>query len=362
MTAGKREKPFKLDMPFGEALARFAQTRPSEVQSAIQAARPSGDMEPKQGELQLVHYQGQECQADFTLDPSNETVWATQQQIADAFGVSTNNVGDRLRNIFREGELDEAAVSRKFRATGPDGKNYNYLHYNLEAILSVGYRVSSKRATAFRQWATRTLKDYIVQGFALDEQRLRDDPRALRELAARVRTLRADEKNVYQGVRDVFAFGSVDYDKHSPTVRTFYAKLQDKFLHAVTGKTASEIKLERADHRKPAMGLTDMKGEYPTRFDIGTGKNYLNEDELYALHILCEQFLLFVESKAIRGQQMTMTEMSSKFDELLRLQGHAVFTEYKDYLVQKANTHAQWEYDAWFERTKGLPKELKRLA
>jgi hypothetical protein len=356
----KREKPFRLDMPFGEALGRFVATRPDEVEKAIQLGRP-GDMEPKQGELQLVHYNAQECQADFALDPSNETVWATQAQIAAAFGIAENTVTGHLKTIFREGELDENSVARKFRARGKDGKEYNLLHFSLDAILSVGYRVSSKRATAFRQWATQTLKDYIIQGFALDEQRLRDDPQALRDLAARVRALRADEKNIYQGVRDVFAFGSSDYDKDAPAVRSFYAKVQDKFLHAITGKTASEIKLERANHRKPAMGLTDMKGDYPTRVDVGTGKNYLREDELYALHILCEQFLLFVESKAIRGQKMTMVELSTKFDDLLRFQGHAVFPEYKDYLKDKANAHAMREYDAWFERTKGLPKEQKRL-
>jgi hypothetical protein len=200
-----------------------------------------GALEPQQGKLQFVHYDGQECQADFTLDPSNETVWATQAQIAAAFGVTTNTVGEHLKNIFREGELDETAVARKFRATGPDGKIYNYLHYSLDAILSVGYRVSSKRATAFRHWATQTLKSYIVQGFALDERRLRDDPKALRELAARVRALRADEKNIYQSVRDAFAFGSVDYDKDSQAVRSFYARLQDRFLHAVTGQTAAEL-------------------------------------------------------------------------------------------------------------------------
>jgi len=358
----KREPPFKLDMSFSEALTRFASTRPDELQLSASLVKGSKMEQPKQGELQLVHYDGQEGQADFALDPSNETVWATQAQIAEAFGIAPNTVTEHLKRIFADGELDEASTTRKFRAVGPNGKEYNYLHYNLEAILSVGYRVSSKRATAFRQWATRTLKDYIVQGFAIDEARLRDDPKALRELAARVRALRSDEKNIYQAVRDVFAFSTLDYDKDSPQVRSFYARLQDKFLHAVTGMTAAEIKLDRADHRKPSMGLLDVKGEYPVRTDIDTGKNYLNEDELYALHILCEQFLLFVESKAIRGQQLTMSQLSSKFDELLRVQGHAIFTDYKDYLVQKAKTHAHREFDLWRDRVAKLPPEQKRIA
>lgn len=315
-----------------------------------------------QGEFQLVHYEAQECVSDFTLDPSNETVWATQQQIADAFGISTNTVGEHLGNIFREGELDQEATTRKFRGVSKNGREINLLHYSLDAILSVGYRVSSKRATAFRQWATQTLKAFIEQGFALDERRLRDDPRALHELAARVRELRAGEQTVYQGVRDVFAFGSSDYDKDSPVVRSFYAKLQDKFLFAVTGKTAAEIKLERADHRKPAMGLTAIKGEVPDRSDADIGKNYLYKDELYSLHILCEQFLLFVESKAIRGQRLTMRQLAQKFDDLLEFQGHAVFTEYREYLVQKAKSHAQREFDLWRERVRSVPRDQRLVA
>ena len=357
----KREPPFKLDISFAEALTRFASTRPSEVQSAIQIGKQAA-MKPRQGEFELVHYATAECQADFSLDPSNETVWATQQQIADAFGISTSTVRGHLTNIFKEGELAEDSVAREFRATGSDGKLYRHLQYSLDAILSVGYRVSSKRATAFRQWATQTLKDYIVQGFALDEQRLKDDPNALRELAARVRALRSDEKNIYQAVRDVFAFGSLDYDKESQEVRSFYAKLQDKFLYAVTGKTASEIKLERANHRLPSMGLKAIKGEVPERVDADTSKNYLDKDELYSLHILCEQFLLFVESKAIRGKQLTMQELSKNFDDLLRFQGHTVFPGYRDYLKDKARAHAQKEFDLWRERVRLIPREQRRLA
>jgi DNA-binding Lrp family transcriptional regulator len=243
----KREKPLGLDMSFQEALARFAATWPSEVEYAIKAGRCE-QMEPKQGEFQLVHYKTTECQADLALDPTNETMWATQPQIADAFGISTNTVGEHLKNIFREGELDEAAVTRKFRATGKDGKVYNYLHYNLGAILSVGYRVSSKRATAFRQFATGILKDYLVQGFAINEARLKDDPHALRELAAKVRELRSNEANIYKSVRDVFAFASSDYSKEAPDVGRFFAKLQDKFTYAVTGQRSSDIK-----GRKPSV-------------------------------------------------------------------------------------------------------------
>ncbi len=349
MTTGKREKPFKLDMPFGEALARFSGTRPDEVNELIRT-QGQAKMEPSQGELQLVHYQTPECQADFSLDPSNETVWATQQQIADAFGITTSTVRGHLTNIFKEAELDEKAVAREFRATGSDGKLYRHLAYSLDAILSVGYRVSSKRATAFRQWATQTLKEYIVQGFAINEARLKDDPHALRELAAKVRALRSDEMNVYKAVRDVFAFASSDYVKDAPDVGRFFAKLQDKFTFAITGQLSSQILLERANHLLHDMGLTSKSGSRPSHADVQKAKNYLEKDELYALHILCEQFLLFIESAALRGKQLTMRELSDKFDDLLRLIGHPVFTEYRDALAERAKRHAINELELYQNR------------
>lgn len=335
----KRRQPFHLDISFGEAVARFAQTDPNQLTGRT-AGKGGRVVDPNQGEFELVHYQTADCMADFSLDPSNETVWATQQQIADAFGITTTTVGEHLKNIFRDGELDERAVARKFRATGPDGKSYNYLHYNLEAILSVGYRVSSKKATQFRQWATQTLKAYIVQGFALNEQRLRDDPNALRELAAKVRALRADEKNIYGAVRDVFAFASTDYEASSQEAKSFFARLQDKFTYAITGQNSAEILLDRANHLLDNMGLKTMKGAGPSKDDVTVAKNYLDGDEIYALHILCEQFLLFVESRSLRGQKLTMSEMSAKFDELIKVQGHPVFAGYKDYLATKAKSHA----------------------
>ncbi len=319
-------------------------------------------MQPSQGELQLVHYKTAECQADFSLDPTNETMWATQQQIADAFGITTNTVGEHLKNIFRESELDEAAVSRKFRATGKDGKVYNYLHYNLEAILSVGYRVSSKRATAFRQFATGVLKSYLTQGFAINEARLQDDPHALKELAAKVRALRADEINVYKAVRDVFAFASSDYSKDSPDVPKFFAKLQDKFTYAVTGQLSSQILLERANHLLRDVGMTSMKGSRPSHADVQKAKNYLDKDEIYQLHLLCEQFLLFVETAALRGRKLTMQELSTKFDELIRLIGFPVFSEYRDALAERARRHVIRELELYQNRMVAERNAEKRLA
>ncbi|MBE7158270.1 MAG: virulence RhuM family protein [Rhodospirillales bacterium] len=315
-----------------------------------------------QPELPLVQYKAPECIAQFTLDAENETFWASRSQIAELYGIAPNTLSEHVQKIFREGELEEEAVSRRIRLTGKDGKVYNSLHYNLDLILSVGYRVSSKRATAFRRWATQTLKDYLTKGYALNEALLRRKPEALRGLAARVRELRADERTMYEGVRDIFAFASTDYDRDAETARLFFAKLQDKFLYAITGQVASQVILQRADSQEPDMGLQTMKGPKPTQADARIGKNYLDQNELYELRILSEQFLLFVESRALRGKPLTMLELSAKFDELLRVQGHEVLDTYPPYYTRdRANRHVDQQLTAYKQRLRnGNSKPLTR--
>lgn len=304
-----------------------------------------------QPELPLVQYQTPECIAQFTLDAANETFWASRTQIAELYGIAPNTLSEHVQKIFREGELEEVTVSRRFRLTGKDGKFYNTLHYNLDLILHLGYKVSSKRANVFRQWSTRTLKDYLTKGYALNETLLRQRPDALRDLAAQVRALRADERLRYEGVRDVFAFASTDYDKDSEVARQFFAKIQDKFLYAITGQVASQVILQRADSEEPNMGLQTMKGQMPTKADARIGKNYLDEKELYELHILSEQFLLFVESRAMRGMPLTMRELSAKFDELLRVQGHEVLDSYPPYYTRdRANLHVDAQLATYQQR------------
>jgi hypothetical protein len=308
-------------------------------------------MSERQPEFILVDYVTVGCSSQFRLDQTSDTIWATQQQIASTFDVTYKTVAEHLQNIWRDGELEEAAVCRKFRVTARDGKNYNTLHYSLDAILTVGYRISGKRATAFRRWATQTLKDYLTKGYALNEPLLGQRPSALRDLAARVRDLRADEHAMYAGVRDIFAESTTDYDKNSEIARKFFAKLQDMFIFAVTGSVSAQVILERADSREPNMGLQAMKGQKPTKTDARIGKNYLDSDELYQLHILAEQFLLFVESRALRGLSLTMEELARKFDELLRVQGHEVFDRYPPYYTRdKANSHADAELAVYKRR------------
>lgn len=315
--------------------------------------KPRGE-DPREGSFELVHYDGtgELGEVDLGLDPIHETMWASIEQMAQLFGRAPNTINEHIRNVFRDGELDEASVARKFRVTAKDGKNYSILHYNLDIIISVGYRVSSKEATKFRQWATGILKAYITEGYALNESRLSDDPNSLRQLAAQIRRLRSSEKNIYQSVRDCFKISSIDYDSRARDTKSFYAKLQDKFTYAITESTSAEIVLKRADGMKDFMGLTSTKSGTPTKQDAGIGKNYLNPDELYASHILCEQFLLYAESRAIAGQELTMTQLNRKFDELLEVQGYPVFKEYREYLADKARAHAEREFEVCRQRVR----------
>lgn len=295
-------------------------------------------------ELALVRFQSGDHEITFNLDLTAETVWATQHQIADLFGVDRSAIVKHLQNIFAEGELSENSVCAKMAQTATDGKTYQVLHYNLDAILSVGYRVSSAKATKFRQWASSTLKSYIVDGFVLNEARLQNDPASLKKLAAKVRELRSSEKSMFAAVRDVFKIASIDYDVGSSRARSFYAKLTDKFHYAVTQRTAAQTILDRADHKKDNMGLVTMAGDRPTKQDVTVGKNYLEGDELSVLQMLCEQFLLFAESKAMRGQPLTMAEMSNKLDRLLEANDYPVFLGYDGgYLKPKALQHAERE-------------------
>ena len=321
----------------------------------VRKQREAANATVEQIEFDLVRFNGENAAIDFNVDWSHETVWGTQQQIADAFGVNVPAVSKHIANIYEQQELDPKATLSKMEIVRLEGGRQvarQVDHYNLDVILSVGYRVSSAKATAFRKWATQTLRRYLTDGFALNEARLRSDPNALRDLAGRVRALRSEEITIYEAVRDCFKIASSDYDKDSDKVRSFYARLQDKFLFAITGKTASELILERADAGKGNMGVTSTKGLLPTKAEAKVGKNYLLSDELYVLHILCEQFLLYAESKAIRGQSVTMEELAIKLDQLLATNDYPVFSGYRDFLKTRAMDHAEREYKRFIEAAK----------
>ena len=254
----------------------------------------------------------------------DETFWLTQKAMAELFGCTADNISLHLKNIFAESELVREAVTEKFSATAADGKNYLTQHYNLDAIIAVGYRVNSKKATRFRQWATKTLKEYIQKGFVLNDEMMKNGrpfgKDYFDELLERIREIRASERRAYQKIADVFEQCSYDYDKNSDTTKAFYAFVQNKLHYAVTGKTAAELISERANLDSPTMGLTTWKGAPDGKIlksDTLVAKNYLNEKELSRLNRLVTMFIDYAELMAEDEQLMSMQDWLNETDRFL---------------------------------------------
>jgi|APCry1669192522_1035417.scaffolds.fasta_scaffold01101_10 hypothetical protein len=317
-----------------------------QTKTAAKATKSSAD----QLQFELAQFTGCVQPISFNIDVTGDTVWATQQQIAYLYELDRTVVTKHIQNIFEEGELDRNSVSAKFAQTASDGKTYEILHYDLDMILAVGFRAKSPKAAEFRKWAYQTLRAYLVDGYALNERRLRDDVAATNKLAATLRAIRSEEKNVYAQVRAFFKESSTDYDPESRACRSFYAALQDKLHYAITTMTASEIILDRANHKEPNMGIQSFAGNLPTVAEAKIAKSYLGRDELYTLQILCEQFLLFVESKALRKQKTTMKDLGRKLDDLMKVNDYPVFAGYKDYNKDRAMKHATEEYARFLVR------------
>ena len=254
----------------------------------------------------------------------DETFWLTQKAMAELFGCTPDNISLHLKNIFAESELNREAVTEKFSATAADGKNYLTQHYNLDAIIAVGYRVNSKKATRFRQWATKTLKEYIQKGFVLNDDLMKNGrpfgKDYFDELLERIREIRASERRAYQKIADVFEQCSYDYDKNSDTTKAFYAFVQNKLHYAVTGKTAAELISERATLESPTMWLTTWKGAPDGKIlksDTLVAKNYLNEKELSRLNRLVTMFIDYAELMAEDEQLMSMQDWLNETDRFL---------------------------------------------
>ena len=254
----------------------------------------------------------------------DETFWLTQKAMAELFGCTPDNISLHLKNIFAESELNREAVTEKFSATAADGKNYLTQHYNLDAIIAVGYRVNSKKATRFRQWATKTLKEYIQKGFVLNDDLMKNGrpfgKDYFDELLERIREIRASERRAYQKIADVFEQCSYDYDKNSDTTKAFYAFVQNKLHYAVTGKTAAELISERATLDSPTMGLTTWKGAPDGKIlksDTLVAKNYLNGKELSRLNRLVTMFIDYAELMAEDEQLMSMQDWLNETDRFL---------------------------------------------
>ncbi len=256
----------------------------------------------------------------------NETIWLSQQKIADLFGVDRTVVTKHLKNIFETNEVNPDSVSAKIAHTAADGKKYNTQFYNLDAIISVGYRVNSRQATAFRIWATERLKEYVIKGFTMDDERLKNPNNIFgkdyfEEQLARIRDIRSSERRFYQKITDIYTQCSADYNVETEGTKAFFATVQNKLHWAITGQTAAELLAERADSSKENMGLTTWKNAPKGRIrkaDVGIAKNYLNEKELNGLNRIVTMYLDYAENQALKGVMMYMKDWVQKLDAFLQ--------------------------------------------
>ena len=310
----------------------------------------------------------------------DETIWLTQKSMAELFGVQTPAISKHLKNIFEEGELEEQVVISKMETTTQHGAIANKTQtsetnfYNLDAIISVGYRVNSIQATHFRIWATKVLKEYIQKGFVLDDERLKQGKDAFgkdyfRELLERVRSIRASKRRIYQQITDIFAECSIDYDKDSQITQDFYATVQNKFHYAITGQTAAEIIYTKADHTKEHMGLTTWKHSPEGRIlksDVSVAKNYLPEKEIKRLERTVSGYFDYIEDLIERENTFTMQEFAKSVNEFLSFRRYDILPDgNKGKISQKqAKTKAEKEYDV-FNKTQQIEsdfdKEVKKL-
>lgn len=313
------------------------------------------DIEDPSNNKEVIVYVEGDLSLGLRFDEDQQGVWATTDDVSRLFETTTENVITHLKNIFQDGELDEMATTKDFlvvRIEGTRKVKRNIKHYNLDAIISIGYRVNAKKAVKFRQWATSVLKTYLEQGYVINEKALRESPDKINKLAAEIRALRSEEKQVYLKVRECFKLSASDYTPSSQQVKSFYALLQDKFHHAITGVTGSKLIMDRANHQLENMGLQTLQGKAPTLKDATVGKNYLEENELYKMHLLSEQFLLYAESTALRKKQMTMQSLANQLDRLLILNEYDVFAGYTDSLKEEAERHARQEHALYKKRKK----------
>lgn len=280
---------------------------------------------------EIILYQSEGANVPVQVRYMNETLWMPQREIADLFGTSKQTISYHMGNIFGDGELDKESVVKEILTTASDGKNYRVMFYNLDAIIAVGYRVNSMQATRFRQWATATLKEYIVKGFVLNDDMLKNGAPFGKdyfdELLVRIRDIRASERRVYQKITDIFQECTYDYDRNSETARNFYATVQNKLHYAVTGHTAAEIVQERSDPEQPNMGLATWKGapDGPIHSsDVTIAKNYLTEKEIRELNRLVTMFLDAAEDRAERQQLTSMEDCKKLLDGFLTFSGRDV--------------------------------------
>lgn len=301
---------------------------------------------------EMVIYENSDGKTIIDVRFDEDTLWLTQMQMADLFGVQKAAISKHLKNIFESEELIENAVVSILETTAADGKNYPTKYYNLDAVIAVGYRVNSKRATAFRIWATNILKDYIKKGFAMDDDRLKElgGGGYFKELLERIRDIRASEKVFYRQVLEIYAT-SIDYDPKAEVSVLFFKRVQNKIHYAVSGETAAEVIYHRADAEKDFMGLMSFSGEQPTLREAKIAKNYLDEKELRAMGQLVSGYLDFAERQAEREIPMTMEDWAKHLDAILTSTGENLLTGNGTVSHIQAMDKAQTEYKKYKART-----------
>ena len=310
---------------------------------------------PDQSQGEIVIYQAEDGITKVECRFVDETVWLTQQQMAELFHTSRSNIVEHIGHIYEEGELDEVSTCRKFRQVRMEGNRQvtrELPFYNLDMIISLGYRVKSLIATQFRRWATERLKEYMIKGFTMDDERLKNlgGGNYWRELLERIRDIRSSEKVMYRQVLDLYAT-SVDYNPRSAESVAFFKMVQNKLHYAAHGHTAAEVIYERADADKPFMGLTTFSGDFPTAKDIGIAKNYLTEEELRVLNQMVSGYFDFAEVQAIRHRPMYMSDYVEQLDNILRATGEEVLTHAGKISHAQAMEKAKAEYKRYQAQT-----------
>ncbi len=319
---------------------------------------------------QFLIYQSEDGRTKLDVRLEDKTLWLNQKQLTELFGKSKGTISEHIKHIFEDGELEADSVVRDFRTTAADGKDYKVAYYNLDMVLALGFRVRSPVAVRFRQWAGDKLKEYIIKGFVLDDERLKNPKLGndyFEELTRRIQDIRTSERRFYQKITDIYAT-SVDYDKDHPLTKEFFATVQNKVHYAIHGQTAAEVVQSRADSAQSNMGLTNWEGARIRKSDVSIAKNYLNEKELRALNNLVEQYLVFAEGQAERRVAMTMQDWITKLEGFLTLNDREILQNAGKVSAQLAKTYAEGEYDKFhssedralesdFDRmVKGLPQ------
>ena len=318
-------------------------------------------------EIQFLLYNMPDADGKVQVVIKDETLWCTQKAMAQLFGVGVPAISKHLKNIFDEGELAADSVISKMETTAADGKNYTTTFYSLDAIIAVGYRVSSLKATRFRQWATKILNEYIKKGFVMDDERLKQGTAVFgkdyfRELLERVRSIRASERRIWQQITDIYAECSTDYDKNSPTTKDFYAMIQNRFHYAITGQTAAEIIYSKADHTKDHMGLTTWKNAPDGRVlksDVSIAKNYLQEKVIRQLERAVTGFFDYIEDLIERENTFNMAQFSASVNEFLTFRRYQILPDKGKISAAQAKKKAEEEYDI-FNKTQRIDSDFDK--